>query len=113
LIEQGYVYIALPPLYKIQQGRRIEYVYTEDELQKTLADFGQRASIQRYKGLGEMNAEQLWETTMDPASRTLLQVTLEDALEANEVFEMLMSDEVAPRRDFIQKNAIYVQNLDV
>jgi DNA gyrase subunit B len=113
LIEQGYVYIALPPLYKIQQGRRIEYVYTEDELQKTLADFGQRVSIQRYKGLGEMNAEQLWETTMDPASRTLLQVTLEDALEANEVFEMLMSDEVAPRRDFIQKNAIYVQNLDV
>lgn len=113
LIEQGYVYIALPPLYKIQQGRRIEYVYTDDELQEKLVEFGQRASIQRYKGLGEMNAEQLWETTMDPSMRTLLQVTLEDALEANEVFSMLMSEDVAPRREFIEKNAVYVQNLDV
>ena len=113
LIEQGYVYIALPPLYKIQQGRKIEYVYTDDELQKTLAEFGPRASVQRYKGLGEMNAEQLWETTMDPSARTLLQVTLEDALEANEVFSMLMSDDVAPRREFIENNAVYVQNLDV
>ncbi|QMS84949.1 DNA topoisomerase (ATP-hydrolyzing) subunit B [Candidatus Xianfuyuplasma coldseepsis] len=113
LIENGYIYIALPPLYKVQQGKHIEYVYSDDELQKTLENFGTRASIQRYKGLGEMNAEQLWETTMDPGARTLLQVTLEDALEANEVFSMLMSDEVAPRREFIQKNAIYVQNLDV
>jgi DNA gyrase subunit B len=113
LIENGYVYIAQPPLYKVQQGKRIEYAYIEEELEPLLQEFGQRAMIQRYKGLGEMNPEQLWETTMDPETRTLLQVSLEDALEANEVFSMLMSDEVAPRRDFIQNNAIYVQNLDV
>ena len=113
LIEHGYIYIALPPLYKIQQGKKIEYVYTDDELQEKLQEFGSRASVQRYKGLGEMNAEQLWETTMDPSRRTLLQVTMEDTLEANEVFSMLMSDEVAPRREFIEKNAVYVQNLDI
>jgi len=113
LIEQGYIYIALPPLYKIQQGKRIQYVYSDSELQKTLEEFGSRAGVQRYKGLGEMNAEQLWETTMDPSCRTLLQVTLDDVLEANDVFSMLMSDEVAPRREFIQKNAVYVQNLDI
>lgn len=113
LIEQGYVYIALPPLYKIQQGKRIAYVYSDEELQKTLEEFGSRAGVQRYKGLGEMNAEQLWETTMDPSCRTLLQVTLENVLEANDVFSMLMSDEVGPRREFIQNNAVYVQNLDV
>jgi DNA gyrase subunit B len=113
LIEKGYVYIALPPLYKLQQGRKIEYVYSDEELQEKLEDFGPRVSVQRYKGLGEMNPEQLWETTMDPKSRTLLQVTMEDALEANEVFSMLMSDDVAPRREFIEQNAVYVQNLDV
>lgn len=113
LIEKGYVYIAQPPLYKVQQGKKIGYAYIEEELEPLLQDFGQRATIQRYKGLGEMNPEQLWETTMDPETRTLLQVSLEDALEANEVFSMLMSEEVAPRREFIQKNAIYVQNLDV
>ena len=113
LIEKGYVYIAQPPLYKVQQGKKIEYAYIEEELEPLLKEFGARATIQRYKGLGEMNPEQLWETTMDPETRTLLQVTLEDALEANEVFSMLMSEEVAPRREFIQKNAIYVQNLDV
>ncbi len=113
LIEKGYVYIAQPPLYKVQQGKRIEYAYIEEELEPLLKEFGSRATIQRYKGLGEMNPEQLWETTMDPSTRTLLQVTLEDAIEANEVFSMLMSEEVAPRREFIQKNAIYVQNLDV
>jgi DNA gyrase subunit B len=113
LIENGYVYIAQPPLYKVQQGKKIEYAYIEEQLEPLLAEFGTRATIQRYKGLGEMNPEQLWETTMDPSTRTLLQVTLEDAIEANEVFSMLMGDEVAPRREFIQTNALYVQNLDV
>ncbi|MEC9484672.1 MAG: DNA topoisomerase (ATP-hydrolyzing) subunit B [Candidatus Izemoplasma sp.] len=113
LIERGYVYIAQPPLYKIQQGKRIEYAFTEEQLKVILEDFGTRASIQRYKGLGEMNPDQLWETTMDPKTRTLLQVTLEDAIEANDVFSMLMSEDVAPRREFIEKNAKYVQNLDV
>ena len=113
LIEQGYVYIAQPPLYKVQQGKKIEYAYIEEELAPLLKEFGPRVTIQRYKGLGEMNPEQLWDTTMDPSTRTLLQVTLDDAIEANEVFSMLMGDEVAPRREFIQENALYVQNLDV
>ena len=107
------MYIAQPPLFKVQQGKRIEYAYTDDQLEPLLAEFGPRATIQRYKGLGEMNAEQLWDTTMDPNTRTLLKVTLEDAIEANEVFSMLMGDDVAPRRQFIQTNALYVQNLDV
>lgn len=113
LIEKGYVYIAQPPLYKVQQGKKIEYAFTDEGLEELLKDFGPRSSMQRYKGLGEMNPDQLWETTMDPESRTLLQVTMEDAIEANEVFGMLMGDEVAPRREFIQANAKYVQNLDV
>ncbi|MFK5883766.1 MAG: DNA topoisomerase (ATP-hydrolyzing) subunit B [Candidatus Izemoplasma sp.] len=113
LIEHGYVYIAQPPLYKVQQGKKIEYAYIEEELEPLLAQFGPRATIQRYKGLGEMNAIQLWETTMDPETRTLLKVTLEDAIEADQVFSMLMGDDVAPRKEFIQKNAIYVKNLDV
>lgn len=113
LIERGYVYIAQPPLYKIQQGKRIEYAFTEKELETVLAEFGPRAQIQRYKGLGEMNPDQLWETTMDPETRTLLKVSLEDAMDADHVFSMLMGDDVAPRKDFIQENAEYVQNLDV
>ena len=113
LIEKGYIYIAQPPLFKVQQGKKIEYAYIEEQLAPLLEEFGPRATIQRYKGLGEMNPEQLWETTMDPSTRTLLQVTLEDAIEANEVFSMLMGDDVAPRREFIQTNALYVQNLDV
>jgi DNA gyrase subunit B len=113
LIEKGYVYIAQPPLYKVQQGKKVEYAFTDDGLEELLKDFGPRSSLQRYKGLGEMNPEQLWETTMDPETRTLLQVTMEDAIEANEVFGMLMGDDVAPRREFIEKNAKYVQNLDV
>jgi DNA gyrase subunit B len=113
LIEQGYVYIAQPPLYKVQAGKRIEYAYTEADLKKLLEEMGPRSSIQRYKGLGEMNAEQLWDTTMDPEFRTLLQVSLEDAIEADDVFSMLMGDDVLPRREFIQENAVYVENLDV
>ena len=113
LIERGYIYIAQPPLYKIQQGKRIEYTFSDEELEIALKDFGQRPQIQRYKGLGEMNPEQLWETTMDPEFRTLLKVNLDDAMEAEQVFTMLMGDEVAPRKSFIQDNADRVVNLDI
>ena len=112
LIDLGYVYIAQPPLYKVQQGKRVEYVYTDEGLAKALEAIGGRASIQRYKGLGEMNPEQLWETTMDPEARTLLQVSLKDAMDADQVFSMLMGEEVEPRKLFIQQNAIYANNID-
>jgi DNA gyrase subunit B len=112
LIDLGYVFIAQPPLYKVQQGKRVEYVYTDDQLNKLLTEMGGRPSIQRYKGLGEMNPEQLWETTMNPETRTLLQVSLKDALDADMVFSMLMGEEVEPRKNFIQENAIYADNID-
>jgi len=112
LIDLGYVFIAQPPLYKVQQGKRVEYVYSDEELNKLLQDFGGRPQIQRYKGLGEMNPEQLWETTMNPEERTLLQVSLKDAMDADQIFSMLMGEEVEPRKLFIQENAIYANNID-
>jgi DNA gyrase subunit B len=112
LIDLGYVFIAQPPLYKVQSGKRVQYVYSDEQLQKALEEVGGRPTIQRYKGLGEMNPEQLWETTMDPETRTLLQVSLKDAMDADQVFSMLMGEEVEPRKQFIQENAIYANNID-
>ena len=114
LIEGGYVYAAQPPLFKGKKGKKEYYAFSDNELSKLLDEVGrQGADVSRYKGLGEMNAEQLWETTMDPESRTLLQVTIDDAIMADEIFSMLMGDKVAPRRDFIEANAKYVTNLDI
>ncbi|WP_192869536.1 DNA topoisomerase (ATP-hydrolyzing) subunit B [Lentibacillus sediminis] len=115
LIEHGYVYIAQPPLYKIQQGKAAHYAYNDAEMERIVSELPQtpKPGLQRYKGLGEMNAEQLWDTTMNPENRTLLQVDLADAIEADQVFDMLMGDRVEPRRVFIEENARYVENLDV
>lgn len=113
LIDGGYVYIAQPPLYKVAKGKKEVYCYDDAALREALKEMGDGALIQRYKGLGEMNAEQLWETTMDPKTRTMLQVKLEDAVAADELFDMLMGERVQPRREFIEENAKLVVDLDV
>jgi len=113
LIEDGHLYIAQPPLYRIAHKNQVKYAYTEKEKDKMLKDAGEKANLQRYKGLGEMNPSQLWETTMNPENRTLLLVTVEDAAEADRTFDMLMGDAVDPRRKFIQTHAKAVRNLDI
>ncbi len=115
LIEKGYVYIAMPPLYKVTKSKKEYYVYNDQELEALLAEIGRdpKPEIQRYKGLGEMSAEQLWQTTMNPETRTMMTVTLEDAMAADEMMSLLMGDKVEPRREFIEQNAKLVTNLDV
>jgi len=117
LVESGKVYIAQPPLFRVSKGKNLKYAFNDSERDKYIAelqgDSNGKIEVQRYKGLGEMDPEQLWETTLNPATRTMLKVELEDAAKADQIFSILMGDKVEPRRDFIERNAQYVQNLDV
>jgi DNA gyrase subunit B len=116
LIEKGYVYDSMPPLYKIQRGNKKRYALNEEEKESILKELGadeNKVNLQRYKGLGEMNPEQLWETTMNPETRTLKKITIQDAIESDKVFSTLMGDEVEPRRKFIEENAKNVTHLDI
>jgi DNA gyrase subunit B len=114
LIQNGHVFLAQPPLFRVAKAKKEEYAYTEEQRDKLIKDFGEDGvSVQRYKGLGEMNAPQLWETTMNPENRTLKQITIEDAVHADEIFSILMGEDVEPRREFIQQHAKEVKELDV
>ena len=113
LVEQGHIYLAQPPLYRITKGKKHRYAFSDDQRDAIMAELGSNYEIQRYKGLGEMDSDQLWETTMDPATRTMRRVEVDDAATADEVFTILMGDKVEPRREFIEQNARYVKNLDI
>jgi DNA gyrase subunit B len=116
LIDEGHIWLAQPPLFKVSRGKKHRYAYSDEERDNLIAELtpdGGRCDVQRYKGLGEMDPDQLWETTMDPESRTMVKVGIEDAMKADEIITILMGDKVSPRRDFIEKNAKYVNNLDI
>jgi len=113
LIEEGHLYIAQPPLYRIAKGKEEYYVFSEDEKDAKVKHFGQSAKVTRYKGLGEMNPEQLWKTTMDPSQRIMLKVNIDSDIEAHKMFVKLMGEEVEPRREFIERHARDVKNLDI